>query len=64
MLHLVYLIHWPVPLNPNGNDPVFPKLPNGVRDVDYSWNLSDTWKQMEAMVKKGEPSYARTGIIY
>lgn len=43
-----------MPLNPNGNDPLFPKLPNGVRDVDFAWKLSDTWKQMEALVKKGE----------
>jgi len=26
------LIHWPVPLNPNGNDPMFPKLGDGSRD--------------------------------
>ena len=50
----VYLIHWPVPLNPNGNHPVFPKLPDGTRDVDYSWKIADTWKQMEALVKKGK----------
>ena len=50
----VCLIHWPVPLNPNGNHPVFPKLPDGTRDVDYSWKIADTWKQMEALVKKGK----------
>ncbi|KAF5343442.1 hypothetical protein D9758_011837 [Tetrapyrgos nigripes] len=50
----LYLIHWPVPLNPNGNHPVFPTLPNGKRDVDHSWKLSDTWKQMEEMVTKGK----------
>ena len=38
---------------PNGNDPSFPTLPDGTRDVDYSWKISDTWKQMEEMVKKG-----------
>ncbi|EPQ50913.1 Aldo/keto reductase [Gloeophyllum trabeum ATCC 11539] len=50
----LYLIHWPVPLNPNGNDPVFPKLPDGTRDIDWEWKISDTWKQMEAVYKKGK----------
>ncbi|KAG5642345.1 hypothetical protein DXG03_002969 [Asterophora parasitica] len=50
----LYLIHWPVPLNPNGNHPVFPTLPDGVRDVDHAWKLSDTWKQLEAVLKKGK----------
>lgn len=50
----VYLIHWPVPLNPNGNHPKFPTLPNGKRDVDHSWDLKDTWKQMENLYKAGK----------
>ncbi|KAF4564867.1 hypothetical protein EYR40_011041 [Pleurotus pulmonarius] len=50
----LYLVHWPVPLNPKGNHPIFPLLPDGKRDVDHSWDLKDTWKQMEAMVKKGK----------
>ncbi|KAG6377310.1 NADP-dependent oxidoreductase domain-containing protein [Boletus reticuloceps] len=41
---LVYLIHWPVALNPNGNHPVFPTRPNGNRDVDESRDLRETWK--------------------
>ena len=43
------LIHWPVPLNPKGNDPKFPKLPDGSRDIDHSWTVAQTWKQMEAV---------------
>lgn len=43
-----------MPLNPKGNDPVFPKLPDGTRDIDYSWSIAETWKQMEAVVKKGK----------
>jgi glycerol 2-dehydrogenase (NADP+) len=39
-------------MNPNGSHPVFPVLPNGRRDVDYAWDLRDTWKQMEAVLKK------------
>lgn len=50
---IVYLVHWPIPMNPSGNHPVFPTLPNGKRDIDHSWDLKDTWKQMEAVLKKG-----------
>lgn len=50
----LYLIHWPVPLNPKGNHPVFPTLPDGKRDVAGEWDLKDTWKQMEAVLKKGK----------
>ncbi|KAI3601287.1 glycerol dehydrogenase [Moniliophthora roreri] len=50
----LYLVHWPVPLNPKGNHPVFPLLPDGKRDVDHSRKLADTWKQMEAVLRKGK----------
>ncbi|KAI1789238.1 Aldo/keto reductase [Ganoderma leucocontextum] len=50
----LYLVHWPIHLNPNGNHPNFPTLPNGHRDVVHDWPLRETWKQMEAMVKKGK----------
>lgn len=29
----LYLVHWPVCLNANGNDPKFPKLEDGSRDL-------------------------------
>ncbi|KAG1729571.1 NADP-dependent oxidoreductase domain-containing protein [Suillus lakei] len=48
------LVHWPVAMNPNGNHPIMPKRPNGDMDIDESWDLRDTWKGMEAMVKKGK----------
>ncbi len=41
-------------MNPKGNHPIFPTLPDGKRDIDHSWDLKDTWKQMEAVLKKGE----------
>jgi glycerol 2-dehydrogenase (NADP+) len=47
-------VHWPIHLNPNGNHPFFPLLPNGVRDVIHDWDLTDTWAQLEALVKKGK----------
>ncbi|KAG1729570.1 NADP-dependent oxidoreductase domain-containing protein [Suillus lakei] len=50
----LYLIHWPVALNPNGNHPTMPTLPNGDFDIDESCDLRDTWKAMEATVKKGK----------
>ncbi|KAF7789685.1 hypothetical protein EIP86_000631 [Pleurotus ostreatoroseus] len=50
----LYLMHWPVCLNPKGNDPKFPTLPDGTRDVIRDWPVWKTWEQMEACVKKGK----------
>ncbi|KAF9038773.1 Aldo/keto reductase, partial [Hymenopellis radicata] len=50
----LYLVHWPVALNPNGNHPFIPTLPDGKRDVVHSWKVADTWAQMEQLVKKGK----------
>ncbi|PPQ88788.1 hypothetical protein CVT25_010474 [Psilocybe cyanescens] len=50
----LYLVHWPIPLNPKGNHPLFPTLPSGKRDVYHEWDLKDTWKQMEDVLKKGK----------
>ena len=43
-----------VPVNPNGNHPDFPTLPDGSRDVLFDWKLKDTWKQMEDLLKTGK----------
>ncbi|KAI0063852.1 Aldo/keto reductase [Artomyces pyxidatus] len=50
----LYLMHWPIPLNPSGNDPLIPKRADGTRDIDERWDIKDTWKQMEAVLKKGK----------
>ncbi|THH17087.1 hypothetical protein EW146_g3659 [Bondarzewia mesenterica] len=50
----LYLMHWPIPLNPNGNHFMIPTRPDGSRDIDESWDIVDTWKQMEALLKKGK----------
>ncbi|EJF58366.1 Aldo/keto reductase [Dichomitus squalens LYAD-421 SS1] len=50
----LYLIHWPIHLNPKGNHPNFPTLPNGHRDVVRDWPLRDTWAQLEAVLAKGK----------
>ncbi|KAL2255104.1 hypothetical protein VTK26DRAFT_4105 [Humicola hyalothermophila] len=48
------LVHWPLLMNPEGNDDRFPKLPNGERDIIHSHNHVDTWKQMEQVLKAGK----------
>ncbi|GAA5943710.1 glycerol 2-dehydrogenase (NADP(+)) GCY1 [Sporobolomyces koalae] len=49
----LYLIHWPVPMNPKGNDPMFPKKEDGSRDLDKDWSIAQTWEQMEQVQQKG-----------
>jgi len=51
----LYLVHWPVPMNPNGNHPLFPKHEDGSRDLDMKeWSHVKTWKEMEKLVKTGK----------
>ncbi|UNI22283.1 H/ACA snoRNP pseudouridylase subunit [Purpureocillium takamizusanense] len=50
----LYLIHWPVLLNPKGNHDKFPTLPDGSRDVIRDWNHIEAWKQMEALLSTGK----------
>ncbi|GAB7355710.1 hypothetical protein MBLNU459_g6409t1 [Dothideomycetes sp. NU459] len=50
----LYLMHWPVPMNPKGNDPKFPKHADGSRDLDTSWSHTQTWKEMEKVLKTGK----------
>lgn len=51
----LYLVHWPVALNPNGNDAKFPTLPDGTRDIVHDWDpCTQTWKQMEQIQKSGK----------
>ncbi|MCJ1229328.1 H/ACA snoRNP pseudouridylase subunit [Toensbergia leucococca] len=50
----LYLMHWPCPMNSKGNDPKFPKLPDGSRDLDKSWSHIQTYKEMEKLLKTGK----------
>jgi glycerol 2-dehydrogenase (NADP+) len=50
----LYLMHWPVPMNPNGNHPLFPKLEDGSRDLDKEWSHVQTYKEMEKLLKTGK----------
>jgi glycerol 2-dehydrogenase (NADP+) len=47
-------MHWPVPLNPKGNHPLFPTLEDGTRDVDTEWHISQTWAQLEELLEAGK----------
>jgi glycerol 2-dehydrogenase (NADP+) len=46
----LYLVHWPVAMNPNGNHPLFPKLEDGSRDMDLDRKHTDTWKDVEKLL--------------
>jgi len=50
----LYLMHWPIPLSANGNDPKFPKRPDGSRDIDESWSYIQTWHEMQKIVATGK----------
>ncbi|KAI5463984.1 NADP-dependent oxidoreductase domain-containing protein [Mariannaea sp. PMI_226] len=50
----LFLVHWPVLLNPEGNHDKFPTKPDGSRDIIRDYNHVDTWKQMEKLVATGK----------
>ncbi|OCF45949.1 aldo-keto reductase [Kwoniella heveanensis CBS 569] len=50
----LYLVHWPVRLAPNGTHPLFPVKEDGSRNIDWEWDQSKTWEQMEAVLAKGK----------
>lgn len=50
----LYLMHWPVAMNPNGNHEKFPKHPDGSRDLVLDWKHTETWKSMEKLLATGK----------
>ncbi|PQE31561.1 putative aldehyde reductase protein [Rutstroemia sp. NJR-2017a WRK4] len=50
----LYLMHWPVPMNPNGNHEKFPKHPDGSRDLMTDWSHTQTWGELEKVLKTGK----------
>ncbi|KIW38623.1 uncharacterized protein PV06_09575 [Exophiala oligosperma] len=50
----LYLLHWPIAMNPNGNHEKFPKLADGSRDLLRSRSHVDTYKDMEKLLKTGK----------
>ena len=41
-------------MSSKGNDPLFPKMPDGSRDLDKSWSHVQTYKEMEKVLKTGK----------
>ncbi|WZH48678.1 Alcohol dehydrogenase [Fusarium acuminatum] len=50
----LFLVHWPLLLNPDGNDDKFPKKADGSRDVIRDYNHVDGWKLMEKLPATGK----------
>ncbi|EIM21378.1 2-methylbutyraldehyde reductase [Wallemia mellicola CBS 633.66] len=49
----LFLIHWPVPMNPNGHKR-FPKKADGSMDTINDRPIEDTWRDMEKLVDSGK----------
>lgn len=47
----LYLMHWPVFLNPEGSPMPIPMRADGTRDVVEDWDYLTTWKSMENLSK-------------
>ncbi|KAI1933873.1 H/ACA snoRNP pseudouridylase subunit [Ophidiomyces ophidiicola] len=50
----LFLMHWPVAMNRNGNHPLFPTLPDGSRDLDRTRSHVDTYRDMEKLMRTGK----------
>jgi glycerol 2-dehydrogenase (NADP+) len=50
----LYLMHWPLAMNPAGNHRLFPKHPDGSRDLLLDWPHVQTYKNMEKLLKTGK----------
>lgn len=49
----LFLVHWPIGFNPNGNDPLFPTKSDGTLDYDDSFDLVKMYKDLEKEYKSG-----------
>ncbi|KAJ5790705.1 uncharacterized protein N7518_007716 [Penicillium psychrosexuale] len=50
----LYLMHWPLAMNPKGNHNIFPKLADGSRDIIHSHSHVTTYKSMEKLIGTGK----------
>ncbi|KAG5436953.1 hypothetical protein PCANB_001363 [Pneumocystis canis] len=50
----LYLMHWPIALNPNGNHFLFPKKSDGTLDQEEGWDFLKTWGLLENLVSTGK----------
>ncbi|KAF2024426.1 Aldo/keto reductase [Setomelanomma holmii] len=58
----LYLMHWPVPMNPKGNHPLFPKLEDGSRDIDHSITHIQTWQNLEKLIQAHPDKVKAIGV--
>ncbi|KAJ0159407.1 D-galacturonate reductase [Colletotrichum tanaceti] len=50
----LFLVHWPVAMNPNGNHDRFPTKADGSRDIFHNHSHVDTWKSVEKLLDTGK----------
>lgn len=50
----LYLMHWPIAMNPQGNHEKFPKRADGSRDLLRERRPLDTYKDMEKLLETGK----------
>ncbi|KIY04146.1 uncharacterized protein Z520_00838 [Fonsecaea multimorphosa CBS 102226] len=50
----LYLMHWPLVMNPNGNHDTIPRLPDGRRDLLTDWTHVQTYQKMEQLLPHGK----------
>ncbi|KAL4807167.1 NADP-dependent oxidoreductase domain-containing protein [Aspergillus unguis] len=58
----LYLVHWPLAMNPNGNHELFPKHPDGSRDLVLSHSHVTTWKNMEDLITNNPDKVKAIGV--
>ncbi|KAK6368217.1 hypothetical protein LTS17_009958 [Exophiala oligosperma] len=58
----LWLMHWPVALNPNGNDKKFPRRPDGSPDYEEGWGFLDAWRSMEAIFQRHPDKVKAIGV--
>ncbi|KAL4871928.1 hypothetical protein BDV12DRAFT_13660 [Aspergillus spectabilis] len=58
----LYLVHWPLAMNPNGNHDLFPKLPDGSRDLVREHSHVTTWKSLEELIEKNPDKVKAIGV--
>ncbi|KAL4927627.1 putative glycerol dehydrogenase [Aspergillus undulatus] len=58
----LYLVHWPLAMNPNGNHELFPKLPDGSRDLVRSHSHVTTWKSLEELISSHPEKVKAIGV--
>ncbi|KAL4956138.1 NADP-dependent oxidoreductase domain-containing protein [Aspergillus filifer] len=58
----LYLVHWPLAMNPKGNHELFPKLADGSRDLVREHSHVTTWKNMEDLITQHPEKVKAIGV--